>query len=135
MHNRARLITASFLTKDLYIDWRQGAWHFWDLLCDGEIANNAGNWQWVAGTGNDTRPNRIFNPLRQARALRPRRRLRAPLRRGAGRTSTGRRFTEPWKLPAEQRRQLDYPEPLVDHDGSRGRVSGASRPGTEPRRF
>ena len=56
MHNRARLAVGSFLTKDLYVDWRKGAWHFWDLLTDGDIANNAGNWQWVAGTGNDTRP-------------------------------------------------------------------------------
>jgi len=71
MHNRARLITASFLTKELSIDWRQGAWHFWDLLVDGDIANNAGNWQWVAGTGNDTRPNRRFNPARQAKRFDP----------------------------------------------------------------
>ena len=71
MHNRARLITASFLTRDLGIDWRAGARHFWDLLVDGEIANNAGNWQWVAGTGNDTRPNRVLNPARQARRFDP----------------------------------------------------------------
>ena len=71
MHNRARMTVASFLTKDLYIDWRAGAWHFWDLLSDGEIANNAGNWQWVAGTGNDTRPNRVLNPVRQANASTP----------------------------------------------------------------
>ena len=71
MHNRARMIVASFLTKDLYLDWRWGARHFWDLLSDGEIANNAGNWQWVAGTGNDTRPNRVFNPLRQAHRFDP----------------------------------------------------------------
>ncbi|MGD9736584.1 MAG: deoxyribodipyrimidine photo-lyase, partial [Solirubrobacterales bacterium] len=62
MHNRARMTVGSFLCKDLYLDWRAGAWHFWDLLCDGEIANNAGNWQWIAGTGNDTRPNRVLNP-------------------------------------------------------------------------
>ena len=67
MHNRARLITASFLVKDLYIDWRLGARHFWDLLVDGDIANNSGNWQWVAGTGNDTRPNRIS--IRSARRI------------------------------------------------------------------
>jgi deoxyribodipyrimidine photo-lyase len=71
MHNRARLITASFLTRELNVDWRQGAWHFWDLLVDGDIANNAGNWQWVAGTGNDTRPNRMFNPTRQAKRFDP----------------------------------------------------------------
>ena len=71
MHNRARMAVASFLTKDLYIDWRAGAWHFWDLLSDGEIANNAGNWQWVAGTGNDTRPNRVLSPVRQAERFDP----------------------------------------------------------------
>ena len=71
MHNRARLVTASFLTRNLGIDWRAGARHFWDLLVDGEIANNAGNWQWVAGTGNDTRPNRVLNPARQARRFDP----------------------------------------------------------------
>jgi deoxyribodipyrimidine photo-lyase len=71
MHNRARLLTASFLTKDLSIHWTAGARHFFDLLVDGDIANNAGNWQWVAGTGNDTRPNRRFNLLRQAKRFDP----------------------------------------------------------------
>ncbi|HTW21056.1 MAG TPA: deoxyribodipyrimidine photo-lyase, partial [Mycobacteriales bacterium] len=58
MHNRSRLVTASFLTKHLYLDWRLGARHFFDLLVDGDIANNTLNWQWVAGTGTDSRPNR-----------------------------------------------------------------------------
>ena len=71
MHNRARLITASFLTKDLRLDWRLGERHFFRWLVDGDVANNAGNWQWVAGTGNDTRPNRRFNPSRQARRFDP----------------------------------------------------------------
>ncbi|MFF2618883.1 cryptochrome/photolyase family protein [Kitasatospora sp. NPDC058046] len=66
MHNRARLLTASFLTKSLYLDWRIGAAHFLSLLVDGDIAVNQLNWQWVAGTGTDTRPNRVLNPLRQA---------------------------------------------------------------------
>ncbi len=113
MHNRARMTVASFLTKDLYIDWRAGAWHFWDLLSDGEIANNAGNWQWVAGTGNDTRPNRVLSPVRQAERFDPegeyvRRYLPElePLR--------GRDVLRPWR--AEGFGRLDYPEPLVDHD-------------------
>jgi deoxyribodipyrimidine photo-lyase len=115
MHNRARMIVASFLTKDLYLDWRWGAKHFWDLLSDGEVANNAGNWQWVAGTGNDTRPNRVFNPLRQAHRFDPdgeyvRRYL--PELEAIG----GRAVHEPWRLPARQRRQLGYPQPIVDHD-------------------
>ena len=71
MHNRARLITASFLSRDLGLDWRLGERHFFRWLVDGDVANNAGNWQWVAGTGNDTRPNRRFNPDRQARRFDP----------------------------------------------------------------
>ena len=114
MHNRARLITASFLTKDLYVDWRQGAWAFWDLLIDGEIANNAGNWQWVAGTGNDTRPHRIFNPLRQAERFDPNGDY---VRRYVEELSEvpGKAVHQPWKLPAKLRSQLAYPAPIVDH--------------------
>jgi deoxyribodipyrimidine photo-lyase len=114
MHNRARLITASFLTKDLYIDWRLGARHFWDLLVDGDIANNAGNWQWVAGTGNDTRPNRIFNPIRQAHRFDPNGdyvRRYVPELAGV----KGSAVHEPWKLAPDVRKAIDYPEPLVDH--------------------
>jgi deoxyribodipyrimidine photo-lyase len=113
MHNRARMTVASFLTKDLYIDWRAGAWHFWDLLSDGEIANNAGNWQWVAGTGNDTRPNRVLSPVRQAERFDPgghyvRRYLPElePVR--------GKAIFRPWQMEGFDR--LDYPEPIVDHD-------------------
>ncbi|MER6948812.1 deoxyribodipyrimidine photo-lyase [Nonomuraea sp. NPDC000554] len=71
MHGRARLITASYLVKQLRIDWRVGADHFFELLLDGDVADNSGNWQWIAGTGNDTRPHRTFNPLRQARRFDP----------------------------------------------------------------
>jgi len=113
MHNRARMTVASFLCKDLYVDWRPGAWHFWDLLTDGEIANNAGNWQWVAGTGNDTRPNRVLNPVRQAERFDPeghyvRRYL--PELEGV----RGKAIFRPWAMEGFGR--LDYPEPLVDHD-------------------
>ncbi|MCW2932661.1 MAG: Deoxyribodipyrimidine photo-lyase [Actinomycetia bacterium] len=66
MHNRARMITASFLTRTLGIDWRCGYRHFGELLADGDVACNPGNWQWVAGTGNNPRPGRVLNPLRQA---------------------------------------------------------------------
>jgi deoxyribodipyrimidine photo-lyase len=114
MHNRARLITASFLTKDLYVDWRRGAGHFWDLLIDGEIANNAGNWQWVAGTGNDTRPNRVFNPLRQAQRFDPDGDyVRRYVEELAG--VEGPAVHRPWRLPRDRLRGLDYPEPIVDH--------------------
>jgi deoxyribodipyrimidine photo-lyase len=113
MHNRARMTVASFLCKDLYVDWREGAWHFWDLLSDGEIANNAGNWQWVAGTGNDTRPNRVLNPLRQAQRFDPKgeyvRRYLPELE-----SLEGKDVLRPWL--AQGFDQLDYPEPIVDHD-------------------
>jgi deoxyribodipyrimidine photo-lyase len=67
MHNRARMVTASFLTKDLLIDWRDGARWFWDTLVDADLANNTLGWQWVAGSGADAAPcHRIFNPDTQA---------------------------------------------------------------------
>lgn len=114
MHNRARMIVASFLTKDLYIDWRRGAQHFLDWLVDGEIANNNLNWQWTAGTGTDTNPHRIFNPTVQGQRFDPQgdyvRRYVPELASVAGGA-----VHEPWKLPAEIRAGLDYPEPLVDH--------------------
>jgi deoxyribodipyrimidine photo-lyase len=71
MPGRARLITASFLAKTLRLDWRIGAAHFRYWLVDGDVANNQMNWQWVAGTGTDTRPNRTLNPLRQAHRFDP----------------------------------------------------------------
>jgi deoxyribodipyrimidine photo-lyase len=71
MHNRARLAVGSFLTKHLGIDWRAGAAHFFHHLVDGDVANNVGNWQWVAGTGADTRPYRKLSPLRQAERFDP----------------------------------------------------------------
>jgi deoxyribodipyrimidine photo-lyase len=71
MHNRARLVTGSFLTKHLGIDWRRGADHFFEHLVDGDVANNTANWQWVAGTGTDSRPNRRLSPERQAERFDP----------------------------------------------------------------
>ena len=65
--NRQRMVAASYLMKELGIDWRTGAAHFMTHLVDGDVASNSGNWQWVAGTGADTRPNRRFDPERQAR--------------------------------------------------------------------
>ena len=114
MHNRARLLTASFLVKDLGIDWRLGAAHFFDLLVDGDVANNVGNWQWVAGTGTDTRPNRIFNPISQAKRFDPDgdyvRRYVPELAGIAGSA-----VHEPWKLGPLERQHIDYPEPIVEH--------------------
>ena len=71
MHNRARLVAGSFLTKHLGIDWRRGADRFFAHLVDGDVANNTANWQWVAGTGTDSRPNRRAEPGAAGGALRP----------------------------------------------------------------
>lgn len=68
MHNRVRMIVASFLTKHLLIDWRKGANWFWNTLLDADLANNSMNWQWVAGSGVDAAPYfRIFNPVLQGK--------------------------------------------------------------------
>ncbi|MER6347157.1 cryptochrome/photolyase family protein [Streptomyces sp. NPDC001595] len=112
MHNRGRLLTASFLTKTLYVDWRIGARHFLDLLVDGDLANNQLNWQWMAGTGTDTRPNRVLNPVIQAKRYDPDgtyvRRWVPELRE-----VTGPAVHEPWKLGRE-RASIDYPDPIID---------------------
>ena len=72
MHNRVRMIAASFLIKDLLIDWRPGETWFWDTLLDADIANNAASWQWVAGSGADAAPYfRIFNPVLQGEKFDP----------------------------------------------------------------
>ena len=86
--------------------------HLSSFGASGDLANNVGNWQWVAGTGNDTRPNRVLNPIRQARRFDPDgtyvRRLVQEL---AG--IEGRAIHEPWKLNREVRGGLDCPDPLV----------------------
>ena len=116
MHNRARMVTASFLVKDLGIDWRVGAAHFLHWLCDGDIVQNSANWQWTAGTGNDTRPNRVFNPLRQAERFDP---DGTYVRRYVPELSgiAGRAVHQPWRLPSAQR-PAGYPGPVVDHDAA-----------------
>ncbi|MDQ0840679.1 deoxyribodipyrimidine photo-lyase [Streptomyces sp. V1I6] len=113
MHNRARLLVASFLTKTLYVDWRVGARHFLDLLVDGDIVNNQLNWQWVAGTGTDTRPNRVLNPVVQGKRFDPQ---GAYVRRWVPELNgvAARSIHEPWRLPSLERTRLDYPEPLID---------------------
>lgn len=113
MHNRARLLVASFLTKTLYVDWRIGARHFLDLLVDGDVVNNQLNWQWVAGTGTDTRPHRVLNPLVQAKRFDP---DGAYVRRWVPELGPveGTAVHEPWRLPAERRDALGYPDPLID---------------------
>ncbi|MEV4683053.1 cryptochrome/photolyase family protein [Streptomyces kurssanovii] len=113
MHNRARLLVASFLTKTLYVDWRVGARHFLDLLVDGDIVNNQLNWQWVAGTGTDTRPHRVLNPVVQGKRFDPQGtyvRRWVPELKGV----VTRYIHEPWRLPPPERAQQAYPEPLID---------------------
>ncbi|EWM66580.1 LOW QUALITY PROTEIN: deoxyribodipyrimidine photo-lyase, partial [Micromonospora sp. M42] len=111
MHNRARLITAGYLTKHLGLDWRPGLEVFFRWLLDGDRVNNSGNWQWVAGTGNDTRPYRGFNPVRQAERYDP---DGAYVRRWVPELESvaGKAVHQPWRLPDAVRRTLDYPPPL-----------------------
>jgi deoxyribodipyrimidine photo-lyase len=122
MHNRARLLTASFLTKSLYHDWRTGAAHFLELLVDGDIANNQLNWQWVAGTGTDTRPNRVLNPLRQAERYDP---DGSYVRRWVPELAQlpGRAIHRPWLLAPDPADRSGYPAPLIDPAQPSGRLS------------
>jgi deoxyribodipyrimidine photo-lyase len=111
MHNRARLITASYLTKHLNCDWRAGAAWYDAHLLDADVANNYGNWQWVAGTGTDTKPYRRFNPVRQALRFDPDGdyvRRYVPELGGV----PGKAVHTPWDLDPADRRALTYPEPL-----------------------
>ncbi|MFF0596874.1 cryptochrome/photolyase family protein [Streptomyces antibioticus] len=113
MHNRGRLLTASFLTKTLYVDWRVGARHFLDLLVDGDVANNQLNWQWMAGTGTDSRPNRVLNPVTQAKRYDP---DGAYVRRWVPELAevAGPAVHEPWKLRTSDDPAPDYPDPLIE---------------------
>lgn len=113
MHNRGRLLTASFLAKTLYVDWRIGARHFLELLVDGDMANNQLNWQWMAGTGTDSRPNRVLNPVTQAKRYDPQ---GVYVRRWVPELADvpGPAVHEPWKLGELDRTALDYPPPIVE---------------------
>jgi deoxyribodipyrimidine photo-lyase len=116
MPNRARLIVGSFLTKTLSLDWRLGAAIFFELLVDGDVANNVGNWQWVAGTGANTRPNRVLNPVRQAKRFDPQGHY---VRRYIPEIEAldGSSVHQPWNAqPALAR---GYPERIVDLDRPR----------------
>ncbi len=120
MHNRSRLIVGSFLTKVLGIDWRRGARVFSDLLVDGDVASNVGNWQWIAGTGVDSRPNRVFNPIVQAKRLDP---TGAYVRRHVPELAEleGAAVHEPWRAPLA-RVAPDYPERIVDYAEATARL-------------
>jgi deoxyribodipyrimidine photo-lyase len=109
MHNRVRMITASFLTKDLHLPWQWGARHFMRLLVDGDLASNSHGWQWTAGTGTDAAPYfRVFNPIAQGKKFDPDgeyvRRWVPELR-----DMPGHKVHEPNPRPA------GYPPPIVDH--------------------
>ena len=113
MHNRVRMVTASFLVKDLHVWWPVGARFFLDQLVDGDIASNSHGWQWVAGTGTDASPYfRVFNPITQGRKFDPDgeyvRRWIPELAHLAGAAAH-----EPWRAPDGYRH--GYPERVVDH--------------------
>jgi deoxyribodipyrimidine photo-lyase len=122
MHNRARMVVGSFLTKTLHQDWRVGERWFEELLLDGEPAQNNGNWQWIASTGVDPAPftRRIFNPVRQSQRFDP---DGTYLRRWVPELEgvPDAHVHEPWRMStAEQRAAAcrigaDYPGPIVDH--------------------
>ena len=121
MHNRARLIVAHFLCKTLYIDWREGAQHFTDLLLDADVASNTMNWQWAAGTGTDSRFNRTYNVVLQARRHDPH---GSYVRRYVGELAgvDDAYVHEPWLLPEDELAKLGYPPPIVDQDDARDRM-------------
>ena len=131
MHNRVRMIVASFLVKDLLIDWRRGEAWFWDTLVDADLANNVQNWQWVAGSGADASPFfRVFNPVTQGQKFDA---AGAYVRRWIPelRGLPDKWIQAPWTAPPEILREAgvrlgqDYPRPIVDHAEARDRALAA----------
>ena len=128
MHNRLRMVTASFLVKDLQIDWRQGEKHFADLLIDFDLASNNGGWQWAASTGCDAQPwFRIFNPVTQSERFDPQGRF---IRRYVPELNAVplRWLHAPCQMSALEQQALnvsigkDYPLPLIAHDQARAQT-------------
>ncbi|MCB1438316.1 MAG: deoxyribodipyrimidine photo-lyase [Nitratireductor sp.] len=131
MHNRVRMIVASFLTKHLLIHWRLGEKWFWDTLVDGDHANNAASWQWVAGCGADAAPYfRIFNPITQSRKFDPDGEY---IRRYVPEIADlpDKHLHAPWEAPedvlSDAGIQLGqtYPKPMVEHSCARERALAA----------
>jgi deoxyribodipyrimidine photo-lyase len=125
MHNRARMIVASFLVKDLLVDWRWGEKYFMQQLVDGDPAANNGGWQWTAGTGTDAAPYfRIFNPTAQAQKFDP---DGTYIRRWLPELAQApqKYLYEPWTMPSPVQIAAgcqigaDYPAPIVDHHAAR----------------
>jgi len=121
MHNRARMVAASFLTRDLHIHWRRGEKWFEHELVDADLANNNGGWQWAAGTGTDAAPYfRIFNPVLQSKRFDPKGAyIRRYVPELAGVPEA--RLHTPWTMSSAEQRAAgcligrDYPAPIVDH--------------------
>lgn len=131
MHNRARMIAASFLIKHLLIDWRRGEDWFWDTLVDADLANNAASWQWVAGSGADASPYfRIFNPVTQGERYDA---DGAYVRRWVPELAKlpDKFLHRPWEASAETLSDAEvvlgktYPRPIVDHGAARARALAA----------
>ena len=131
MHNRSRMITASFLVKHLLINWQEGERWFMEMLVDGDPAANNGGWQWVAGTGTDAAPYfRIFNPILQGKKFDPQGNY---LRQWVPELSNiPQKFIHtPWEMTYSDQQACgvtigkDYPNPIVDHVFARQRVLAA----------
>lgn len=138
MHNRARMITASFLVKDLLIDWRSGEAHFRRELIDYDLSQNAGNWQWIAGTGPDAAPYfRIMNPVAQSRRFDAH---GGYIRRWVPELAGLKDDTihAPWEADPPELAAAgvvlgrDYPAPIVEHAEARERVLHAYSSAAEP---
>ncbi len=113
MHNRCRMIVASFLTKDLILNWQWGEKYFMQTLCDGDLSANNGGWQWSASSGMDPKPLRIFNPASQAQKFDPEadyiRRWLPELK------SVDTELLVKGTIPELMRSHYGYPQPLVNH--------------------
>ena len=113
MHNRVRMIVASFLVKDLHLEWQHGARHFMHWLVDGDLASNQHGWQWTAGCGTDAAPFfRVFNPTSQGRKFDPRGDY---VRRWVAELADPERVPDPHEPDPDTRDLVGYPAPIVDH--------------------